>query len=74
LNKFKKCKKFWRITLRIRGDKVPEKLSLNEIEENFPLSKMVIYRWIKNGKLNTKEEDGEIFVRLKDINNLLGER
>lgn len=60
--------------MRIRGDKVPEKLSLNEIEENFPLSKMVIYRWIKNGKLNTKEEDGEVFVHLKDINNLLDER
>ncbi|WP_167848989.1 hypothetical protein [Geotoga petraea] len=53
---------------------MPEKLSLNEIEKNFPLSKNVIYRWIKNRKLDTKEEDGEIFVRLKDINNLLGER
>jgi predicted DNA-binding protein YlxM (UPF0122 family) len=53
---------------------MPEKLSLNEIEKNFPLSKNVIYRWIKNGKLDTKEEDGEVFVCLKDINNLLGER
>lgn len=53
---------------------MPEKLSLNEIEENFPLSKMVIYRWIKKGKLNTKEEDGEVFVHLRDINNLLDER
>jgi len=60
--------------LIIRGDNMPEKLSLNEIEKDFPLSKNVIYRWIKNGKLDTKEDEGELYVRLKDINNLLDER
>jgi predicted DNA-binding protein YlxM (UPF0122 family) len=53
---------------------MPEKLSLKEIEENFPLSKNVIYRWIKKGKLDTKEDEGELYVRLKDINILLDER
>lgn len=58
----------------IRGDNVPERLTLNEIEENFPLSKRIIYRWIEKGMLKTKEENGEEFIKLQDINNLLDQR
>lgn len=53
---------------------MPENLSLKEIEENFPLSKSIIYRWIEKGKLDTKKEDGEVLIKLEDIKNLLDER
>ncbi|MGM0642125.1 MAG: hypothetical protein ACQESN_11965 [Thermotogota bacterium] len=53
---------------------MPENLSLNEIEKNFPLSKRIIFKWIKQGRLNTKKENGETIIKLKDINRLLEER
>jgi len=52
---------------------MPERLTLREIEKDFPLSKRVIYKWIKKGKLNTKKEKGEVFVMLQDIKKLLDE-